>query len=121
MYTRLGNTFLVTACITETTLNRPYSPKPLCTHRTCLNPVAPQNAQSLIQSDILSGLNMEGKRLISAIVREHGNAIYPPHEKPLKDIVCSYSSLTGSNKWLLSSIMLLVFRLVLQSPASMVS
>ncbi|CAN0317615.1 unnamed protein product, partial [Ectocarpus sp. 6 AP-2014] len=52
--------------------------------------------------------------------REHGHALYPPREKPLKDIVTNYSSLTGSNKWLLSSIMLLVFRQVLQSSWSMV-
>ncbi|CAM9729096.1 unnamed protein product, partial [Ectocarpus sp. 13 AM-2016] len=41
--------------------------------------------------------------------REHGHALYPPRETPLEDIVTNNSSLTGSNNWLLSSMMLLVF------------
>ena len=80
-----------------------------------------QNVQSLVQTFILTRLNKSGRQLVSAIIREHGQAIYPPSEKPLKDIVTNYCSLTGSNKWLLSSVMLLVFRLILQSPSSLVS
>ncbi|CAN0292731.1 unnamed protein product, partial [Ectocarpus sp. 12 AP-2014] len=51
--------------------------------------------------------------------REGGSSIYPVGEAPLKDIVTDYASLTGSNKWLLASIMLLVFRPVLHSAASL--
>ncbi|CAN0307269.1 unnamed protein product, partial [Ectocarpus sp. 4 AP-2014] len=50
---------------------------------------------------------------------EGGSSIYPVGEAPLKDIVTDYASLTGSNKWLLASIMLLVFRPVLHSAASL--
>ncbi|CAN0301776.1 unnamed protein product [Ectocarpus sp. 6 AP-2014] len=77
------------------------------------------NVQSLVQSFILTRLIPAGRKLVSAIIREHGHALYPRREAPLKDIVTNYSSLTGSNKWLLSSIMLLVFRPVLQSSWSM--
>ncbi|CBN75890.1 hypothetical protein Esi_0186_0058 [Ectocarpus siliculosus] len=39
--------------------------------------------------------------------------LYPAGTERLKDIVSNYSSLTGSDKWTLQSIMLLVFRPVL--------
>lgn len=80
-----------------------------------------QNAQALVQKFVLGILNAHGRTLMSAVMRQRdGNNLYPPGEAPLKCIVTDYSSLTGSNKWLLASIMLLVFRPVLQSCASMV-
>lgn len=49
-----------------------------------------------------------------------GNNLYPPAEARLKDIVNDYASLTGTNKWLLASIFLLVIRPVIQTPAMLV-
>ena len=57
--------------------------------------------------------------MVSAIVRE-GRTLYPPGAEPLKNIVTNYSSLTGSDKWLLSSLMLLIFRPLLVNTESMV-
>ncbi|CAM9764312.1 unnamed protein product, partial [Ectocarpus sp. 4 AP-2014] len=45
--------------------------------------------------------------------------LYPAGTERLKDIVTNYSSLTGSDKWTLQSIMLLVFRPVLQDLRAM--
>lgn len=46
--------------------------------------------------------------------------LYPPGTSQLKSIVDNYTSLTGSDKWTLQSIMLLVFRPVLHDIRSMV-
>ncbi|CAN0333794.1 unnamed protein product, partial [Scytosiphon promiscuus] len=45
----------------------------------------------------------------------------PPGTEQLKDIVTNYSSLTGSDKWTLQSMMLLIFRVVLADVDAMVS
>ncbi|CAN0045642.1 unnamed protein product [Pylaiella littoralis] len=45
---------------------------------------------------------------------QEAGQLYPPGTNQLKDIVANYSSLTGSEKWTLQSIVLLVFRPVLQ-------
>lgn len=99
----------------------------LCWHSICQSkirtfPMA-QNAQALVQRFLIGLLNTEGRRLISATLRqrEGGSSIYPVGEAPLKDIVTDYASLTGSSKWLLASIMLLMFRPVLHNAASLVS
>ncbi|CAN0435759.1 unnamed protein product, partial [Pylaiella littoralis] len=52
---------------------------------------------------------------------QEAGQLYPPGTNQLKDIVANYSSLTGSDKWTLQSIMLLVFRPVLEDVRSMVS
>ena len=69
---------------------------------------------------MLQILSPKGRRAITAIVRE-GRTLYPPGTERLKDIVTNYKSLTGSDKWLLGSLMLLVFRPALVSVESMVS
>lgn len=79
-----------------------------------------KNSQGLIQPYLISLLNRSGRKLVSAIVRQ-GSTLYPAGARRLKDIVSNYSSLTGSHKWLLASIMLLVFRPVLQSTVSLVN
>ncbi|CAN0353701.1 unnamed protein product, partial [Scytosiphon promiscuus] len=45
--------------------------------------------------------------------------LYPPGTEQLKDIITNYSSLTGSDKWTLQSMMLLVFRAVLVNVEAM--
>ncbi|CAN0450034.1 unnamed protein product, partial [Pylaiella littoralis] len=45
---------------------------------------------------------------------QEAGQLYPPGTNQLKDIVANYSSLTGSDKWTLQSIMFLVFRPVLE-------
>ncbi|CAM9711111.1 unnamed protein product [Laminaria digitata] len=79
------------------------------------------NVQALVQTFFLGLVNPVGRLLISGMLRQR-STLYPPGAAPLKGIVTNYPSLTGSNKWLLSSIMLLVFRSVLlQSTKSLVS
>lgn len=81
-----------------------------------------QNAQALVQKYLIALLNNKGRELISATMRQRkGNNLYPPGAEPLKDPVADYSSLTGSDKWLLASIVLLVFRAVFHTTATMVS
>lgn len=65
-------------------------------------------------------LNHTGRRMVSATIQE-GTTLYPPGEDRLKNIVSNYTSLTGSDKWLLGSIMLLVFRPLLVDVEAMVS
>ena len=79
-----------------------------------------QGQLALAQKYALSVLNSAGKRMVSATVRE-GTTLYPPGEDRLKNIVTNYTSLTGSDKWLLGSIMLLVFRPLLVDVEAMVS
>lgn len=74
----------------------------------------------MAQKFVLSILNSRGKLMVSATVRE-GRTLYPPGEDRLKNIVTNYTSLTGSDKWLLGSIMLLVFRPLLVDVEAMVS
>ena len=69
---------------------------------------------------MLAALNKKGQAMVSAVVRE-GRTLYPPGEDRLKNIVTNYTSLTGSDKWLLGSIMLLVFRPLLVDVSAMVS
>ena len=57
--------------------------------------------------------------MVSATIQE-GTTLYPPGEDRLKNIVSNYTSLTGSDKWLLGSIMLLVFRPLLVDVEAMV-
>lgn len=73
----------------------------------------------LLCSYILGILNGDGRRLVAAIVRE-GRKLYPPGTERLKDIVTNYKCLTGSDKWLLGSLMLLVFQSLLVRVNAMV-
>ncbi|CAN0272996.1 unnamed protein product [Ectocarpus sp. 6 AP-2014] len=80
------------------------------------------DALALVQKYLIALLNTKGRELISATMRQRkGNNPYPPGAEPLKDPVADYSSLTGSDKWLLASIVLLVFRAVFHTTATMVS
>lgn len=82
--------------------------------------VSSQGQLTLAQKFFLSMLNLQGKRMVSATIQE-GTTLYPPGEDRLKNIVANYASLTGSDKWLLGSIMLLVFRPLLVDVSAMVS
>ena len=82
--------------------------------------VSSQGQLTLAQKFFLSILNLKGKRMVSATIQE-GTTLYPPGEDRLKNIVTNYASLTGSDKWLLGSIMLLVFRPLLVDVSAMVS
>lgn len=64
-------------------------------------------------------LSVGGRDLVAAVIRQT-RGLYPPGSAPLKNVVTNYSSLTGSDKWLLASIMLLVFRPVLHDTGSLV-
>ena len=64
-------------------------------------------------------LNEAGKQAISSVVRQ-GSALYPPAASRLEDPCSNYSSLKGTDKWLLGSILLLVARLVLHDVTSLV-
>ncbi|CAM9413476.1 unnamed protein product, partial [Ectocarpus fasciculatus] len=75
----------------------------------------------LCQVSCLEMLSTQGRRLVSAVVAQNPSLLYPAGTERLKDIVTNYSSLTGSDKWTLQSIMLLVFRPVLASVGAMVS
>lgn len=46
--------------------------------------------------------------------------LYPPGTRRLKCIITNYVSLTGSDKWTLQSIMLIVFRVILADVQAMV-
>lgn len=78
-----------------------------------------QGAQALAQVFFLGLLNDAGREAISAVVRQ-GNALYPPAAPRLKDITSNYSSLKGTDKWFLASILLLVTRPVLHDVTSLV-
>ncbi|CAN0288031.1 unnamed protein product, partial [Scytosiphon promiscuus] len=58
-------------------------------------------------------LSKRGQALVQAIMAQPHGLLYPPGTEQLKDIVTNYSSLTGSDKWTLQSMMLLIFRVVL--------
>ncbi|CAB1108532.1 unnamed protein product [Ectocarpus sp. CCAP 1310/34] len=73
----------------------------------------------LCQVFCLELLSKKGRRLVSAIMAQKSSLLYPPGTDKLKDILTDYPSLTGSDKWTLQSIMLLVFRVVLQDIPSM--
>ncbi|CAN0574402.1 unnamed protein product, partial [Ectocarpus sp. 12 AP-2014] len=45
--------------------------------------------------------------------------LYPPGTRKLKDVVTNYASLNDSDKWTLQSIILLIFRMVLQDVSAM--
>ncbi len=78
-----------------------------------------QGAQTLAQVSFLGLLNEAGREAISAVVRQ-GTALYPPAASRLKDVCSNYSSLKGSDKWFLASILLLVARPVLHDVMSLV-
>ncbi|CAM9995492.1 unnamed protein product, partial [Hapterophycus canaliculatus] len=61
----------------------------------------------------LEMLSARGSRLVQSIMAQLSGLLYPPGTEQLKDIITNYSSLTGSDKWTLQSMMLLVFRVVL--------
>eukprot|EP00903_Cladosiphon_okamuranus_P020737 g19042.t1 len=66
----------------------------------------------------LSLLNGAGREAISSVVRQR-STLYPPATAQLEDIRSDYSSLKGSEKWLLGSILLLVARCVLHDTTSL--
>ena len=72
-----------------------------------------------MQTFLLELLSTDGRTLIMSVMAQ-GNTLYPPGTEPLKCIVTNYSSLTGSDKWVLASFMLFVFKPVLQDLTSMV-
>lgn len=72
-----------------------------------------------MQMFLLELLSADGRSLVMSIMAQK-NTLYPPGTEPLKCIVTNYSSLTGSDKWVLASFMLFVFKLVLQDVGSMV-
>ncbi|CAN0552262.1 unnamed protein product, partial [Ectocarpus sp. 12 AP-2014] len=74
----------------------------------------------LCQVFLLEMLSTRGRRLVSAVMSQTSSLLYPAGTERLKDIVTNYSSLTGSDKWTLQSIMLLVFRPVLEDVRAMV-
>ncbi|CAB1108696.1 unnamed protein product [Ectocarpus sp. CCAP 1310/34] len=74
----------------------------------------------LCQVSCLEMLSTQGRRLVSAVVAQNLSLVYPAGTERLKDIVSNYSSLTGSDKWTLQSIMLLVFRPILANVGAMV-
>ncbi|CAB1117851.1 unnamed protein product [Ectocarpus sp. CCAP 1310/34] len=73
----------------------------------------------LCQVFFLEMLSTAARQLVSAIMAQKPPLLYPPGTEKLKDIVTNYTSLTGSDKWTLQSIMLLVFRMVLQNVPAM--
>lgn len=81
--------------------------------------VTSQGAQALAQIFCLNLLNEAGRTAVSSVIRQRGT-LYPPATDPLKDICSNYSSLRGCDKWLLGSIVLLVFRCVLHDATSLV-
>ena len=83
-------------------------------------PHGEQDQLTIVQTYMLRILSSKGRRAVTAIVRE-GRTCNPPGMERLKDIVMNFKSLTGSDKWLLGSLMLLVFRPALVSVDSMVS
>ncbi|CAM9973990.1 unnamed protein product, partial [Hapterophycus canaliculatus] len=50
---------------------------------------------------------------------QQSTLLYPAGTASLKNIVTNYTSLTGSDKWTLQSILLLIFRVVLQDSRAM--
>ncbi|CAN0172214.1 unnamed protein product, partial [Scytosiphon promiscuus] len=74
---------------------------------------------SLCQGFNLGLLSTRGEHLVSAIMGQESSLLYPPGTEKLKNIVTNYISLTGSDKWTLQSIMLLVFRIILQDVPAM--
>lgn len=89
--------------------------------RTMCVIVVLQGSCQLCQVSCLEMLSTQGRRLVSAVVAQNPSLLYPAGTERLKDIVTNYSSLTGSDKWTLQSIMLLVFRPVLANVGAMVS
>ncbi|CAB1099245.1 unnamed protein product [Ectocarpus sp. CCAP 1310/34] len=73
----------------------------------------------LCQVFFLEMLSDSGRRLVSAIMAQKPSLLYPPGTRKLKDVVTNYVSVNGSDKWTLQSIMLLVFRMVLQDVLAM--
>lgn len=72
-----------------------------------------------MQTFMLELLSNDGRGLVMSVMAQR-NTLYPPGAEPLKCIVTNYSSLTGSDKWVLASFMLFVFKPVLQDVESMV-
>ena len=98
----------------------------LSKHDPCCRVLGPtvfcvfQGAQALVQVFCLNLLNEAGRTAVSSVIRQRGT-LYPPATDPLKDICSNYSSLRGCDKWLLGSILLLVFRCVLHDATSLVT
>ncbi|CAM9224271.1 unnamed protein product, partial [Hapterophycus canaliculatus] len=73
----------------------------------------------LCQLFSLELLSTRGRWLIQAIFAQPSGLLYPPGTEQLKDIVTNHPSLTGSDKWTLQSMMLLIFRPVLANVKAM--
>lgn len=78
-----------------------------------------QGTTANMQTFFLELLSTDGRSLVMSIMAQK-KTLYPPGAEPLKCIVTNYSSLTGSDKWVLASFMLFVFKPVLQDLPSMV-
>lgn len=79
-----------------------------------------QGSCQLCQVFCLQMLSTAGKQLVQSNMAQKASLLFPPGTESLPDIVTNYSSLKGSDKWTLQSIMLLVFRPVLRDVRSMV-
>lgn len=79
-----------------------------------------QGSCQLCQFFCLQMLSTAGKQLVQSNMAQKASLLFPPGTESLPDIVTNYSSLKGSDKWTLQSIMLLVFRPVLRDVRSMV-
>ncbi|CAN0319875.1 unnamed protein product, partial [Ectocarpus sp. 6 AP-2014] len=75
----------------------------------------------LDQVFLLELLSTQGRRLVQSVMAQPPSLLYPPGTEPLKDIVTNYSSPTGSDKWTLQSMLLLVSRPVLQDVESLLN
>lgn len=86
--------------------------------KTFLSPFS-QGTTTNMQTFFLELLSTDGRKLVMSVMAQR-NTLYPPGVAPLKCIVSNFSSLTGSDRWVLASFMLLVFKPVLQDLDSMV-
>lgn len=78
-----------------------------------------QNHLPLVIHSVMDLLNKKGKNIVSAVIRDR--SLYPPGEAELPDPVSKWASYTGSQKWFLGSVMLLVFRPLFESTVLPVS
>lgn len=93
---------------------------PLSMHTPRLCPLF-QNHLGLVQPWFLNLLNSGGQKVVSSIIRQRDGGLHHPGAVLLKDPITHYTSYTGSHKWTFGSIMLIVFRPVLQDVTCMVS
>lgn len=78
-----------------------------------------QGTTANCQKFMIELLSSAGRKLVIAIMGQK-HTLFPYGTEPLKCIVTAYTSLTGSDKWVLASIMLLVFKPLLQDVDTMV-